>query len=190
MDSGEADKESQSKVAAKALILLLAALALQTLHEVEHLAQFYQHWWLGLGGQEAHGILFFLDVEWNHFLFNLVYFLLLAAIYFWLISYPELAALRRERSGRLGFRLFALGFLLQGYHVVEHTVRIGQLFQLGCTPCPGILGWYIDLVYLHFTINTATLLLPAALVPVLWKERIWQNAFSAARENKPVKQAS
>lgn len=62
-----------------------------------------------------------------------------------------------------------LGFLLQGYHVVEHTVRMGQFFQLGCTPCPGILGWYVDLVYLHFTTNTATWLLPLAIIPALWR---------------------
>jgi len=180
------DKENGSKIAANVAVVLLVALVLQSLHEIEHIAQFYQHWWLGLGAQEAHGILFFLDVEWNHFIFNAVYFFLLAVIFFFLLFYPEFRSIRQQRIGRIAFGFFVFGFLLQGYHVIEHTVRMGQFFQLGCTPCPGILGWYIDLVYLHFTINSATLLLPAAILPVLWRKGLLTSERSHLVSSKGV----
>lgn len=149
--------------------LLLSALLVQTFHEIEHIAQFYQRWWLGAGPQEAHGILFFLDVEWNHFVFNALYFLLLAWVLFFLLFDPQFQSLGQRHIGRVGLGFFVSGFLIQGYHVFEHTVRMGQFFQLGCTPCPGILGWYFDLVYLHLTLNSATLLLPTAILPTLWR---------------------
>lgn len=147
-----------------AAALFLAAFVLQGLHEVEHVAQVYQRLWLGVGPQSARGILFFLDVEWNHFLFNAGYFLLLAAISFFLFFHPALAPIR-NRGKAAG--LFAAGFLLQAYHVVEHTARMGQFFNTNCTPCPGILGWYIDIAYLHFIFNTLTWLLPLAVAPAL-----------------------
>ncbi len=159
------------------IALFVVAFVLQTCHEVEHLAQVYQRWWLGAGPQEAHGILFFLDVEWNHFLFNALYFPLLAAILFFLLFDAELGFTKKGR--RVGLTLFILAVVIQGYHVVEHTVRMGQFFQLGCTPCPGILGWYIDLVFLHFVFNTATWLLPAAIVPGLWRRREYSVSHSA-----------
>lgn len=165
-------KERERKIAANVVVLLLSALLLQTFHEMEHIAQFYQRWWLGVGPQEAHGILFFLDVEWNHFIFNALYFPLLAVILFFLLFYPEFRSMRQRRMGRIELGFFVLAFLLQGYHVIEHTVRMGQFFRLGCTPCPGILGWYFDLVYLHFAINTVTWLLPGAILPALWREEV------------------
>ncbi len=161
-------------------VLLLSGLLFQTLHEVEHIAQFYQRWWLGAGPQEAHGILFFLDVEWNHFIFNAVYFPMLAVALFFLLFHPQFRSLRQQRIGRIGLGFFVLGFLIQGYHVVEHTVRMAQFFQLGCTPCPGILGWYLDLVYLHFVLNTATWLLPVAILPVLWRVVKGETGLSAS----------
>lgn len=143
--------------------IFVLALLVQALHEVEHVAQVYQRLWLGMGPQQAHGILFFLDVEWNHFLFNLGYLLLLSLVALYLLIHPTFA---REQLGK---KLFWTGFFIQAYHVVEHTVRMGQFFELGCTPCPGILGWYFDLAYLHFAFNTAALLLPLALLPAFVK---------------------
>ena len=147
-----------------AAALFLTAFVLQTFHEVEHVAQVYQRLWLGVGPQSARGILFFLDLEWNHFLFNTGYFLLLAAISFFIFFHPAFTFIR---SRRMALKLFVAGFLLQAYHVVEHTVRMGQFFNTNCTPCPGILGWYIDIAYLHFVFNTLTWLLPLAVAPAL-----------------------
>lgn len=130
--------------------LLALALFIQVLHWIEHLAQVYQHWWLSLTIKESHGILFFLDLEWNHFVFNAAYFLLLAVIWF----------LLRRKVSHVAISFLAAGTLVQGYHLIEHVVRIWQHIQIACEPCKGILGWYIDGVYLHFAFNTIVLALP------------------------------
>lgn len=146
--------------AKRSSIVFLAALLLQFAHFIEHIAQFYQHAVLNFSIKESRGILFFADLEWNHFTFNLLYFLLLA--------YPCFKMRYFEKKSVVGpknqfFRiLFLSGFYLQGYHVLEHAARIGQTLQSNCTPCPGLLGWYIDGIYLHFYINLITLALPLA----------------------------
>ena len=49
------------------LSVFLIAVVVQTFHQIEHFSQIYQRLWLGVGPQHARRILFFLDVEWNHF---------------------------------------------------------------------------------------------------------------------------
>ena len=135
-------------------ITFLVALIIQFFHWIEHVAQVYQHWWLGLSIKESHGILFFLDLEWNHLIFNTLYFVLLMIVW---------QKIRHSTSfGGNNFAKYILGggVLIQGYHTIEHLVRIVQYFKIGCTPCRGILGWYIDGVYLHFAFNTIVLVLP------------------------------
>lgn len=139
--------------------ILALVLLIQGLHWVEHIAQVYQHWWLSLPIKESKGILFFLDLEWNHFVFNSVYLLLLVAVWF----------LIRKVSFRVAAWFLISGTLLQGYHVVEHIVRIWQHVQTACEPCKGILGWYIDGVYLHFAFNMFVLILPLAAFMLLIK---------------------
>lgn len=147
------------------LSVFLIAVVVQTFHQIEHFSQIYQRLWLGVGPQHARGILFFLDVEWNHFLFNLSYFALLSVLAFIILYSVDLKSyLKQAQLGTVGLWCFTIGFLIQGYHVFEHTVRMGQFFQLGCTPCSGILGQFFDIAYLHFTFNTLTWLLPAVLI--------------------------
>ena len=133
------------------------ALILQGFHMVEHFAQMYQFFVLQVPAFAAHGILFFLDLEWNHFHFNLAYFLLLAYVFVWGKFYDP-----KEFSGRnpIPRYCFLTGFFVQGYHVLEHTARIGQFIQSGCTPCEGIIGWYFNGILFHFTINSITWILP------------------------------
>ncbi len=133
------------------------ALVAQTFHIVEHVAQVYQHAILGLSIQESHGILFFLDFEWNHLVFNALYFALLAVVFFQCKFY--------KTDGPVGEKplmglVFNAGFLISGWHVIEHVVRIIQFYQTGCTPCKGILGWFFDGVYLHAFYNTLVYILP------------------------------
>lgn len=139
--------------------ILALALAIQGFHWIEHFAQVYQHWWLSLPIKESKGILFFLDLEWNHFVFNFIYLLLLVAVWF----------LLRRKVSRTVIWFLATGTLIQGYHLIEHTVRIWQHIQTACEPCKGILGWYIDGVYLHFTFNTLVFVLPLAVFILLLK---------------------
>lgn len=130
--------------------ILALALVIQGFHWIEHLAQVYQHGWLSLPIKESRGILFFLDLEWNHFVFNSAYLVLLVAAWF----------LLRRISSRVATRFLVVGVFIQSYHLIEHIVRVQQHIQTACEPCKGILGWYVDGVYLHFTFNTLVLALP------------------------------
>lgn len=152
------DVSSIARTASRPVVYAFtAALMVQTFHMVEHVAQVYQHAILGLGIKDSHGILFFLDLEWNHFIFNSLYFALLAAVFF-------SCGFHRRGGPATGKRLaciaFSAAFMIQGYHVVEHTVRMFQFFQIGCTPCKGILGNFFDGIYLHAALNTFVYLLP------------------------------
>lgn len=144
--------------------VLALALAVQGFHWIEHLAQVYQHWWLSLPIKESRGILFFLDLEWNHFVFNSVYLLLLAAAWF----------LLQGIVSHVVIRFLAAGTLIQSYHLVEHMVRIWQHIQTTCEPCKGILGRYVDGVYLHFVFNTLVFILPLIAILLLMRPRFTQ----------------
>ncbi|MEK7560408.1 MAG: hypothetical protein AAB539_00430 [Patescibacteria group bacterium] len=152
------------RVSKFAAYLFAGALAYQILHWIEHIAQVYQHWWLGLPAKASHGILFFLDLEWNHFVFNTGYLLLLGAAW-WL-----------WRKNGLRSRLLDSTVIIQSYHVFEHTVKIVQHVRTACEPCPGILGKYFDGVYLHFMFNTLVLLLPLAAGFLMWRGRGRSNS--------------
>lgn len=133
------------------------AMVLQTFHMIEHVAQVYQHAILGLSIAESHGILFFLDLEWNHMIFNAMYLGLLAIVFFQCSFYKTNGAVSQKRLACLAFNV---GFAIQGYHVIEHAVRMVQFLQTGCTPCRGILAWFFDGVYLHAIFNTLVYVLP------------------------------
>jgi hypothetical protein len=149
----------QNILSKSGLYAFTVALILQGGHMVEHVTQLYQHAFLYLPIKESHGVLFFFDLEWNHFDFNLLYFLLLAWAFIALAFFSK-EAWQGGRKESFFRYTFLLGFAVQGYHVLEHTARIGQMLQTGCTPCPGFLGWFFDGIYLHFTLNAITFLLP------------------------------
>ena len=133
------------------------ALVYQIIHWIEHVAQVYQHWWLGLAVFDSHGIIFFFDLEWNHFVFNSLYFIALLAIFWGLgLWRPSIW----KKYGIWGSSALTFALVLQGYHQFEHILKIIQHLTLGCEPCPGLLGWYIDGVNLHFTFNTLVLAFP------------------------------
>src|SRR6266567_152003 len=69
----------QSRWLAFFFVLLVA----QSVHFTEHIAQMVQIHLLGLSGTQAHGIIGMLDLEWVHFLYNLVEetFILIAYAY-------------------------------------------------------------------------------------------------------------
>lgn len=163
--------EENRKAAGIASILLILAIILQAFHDIEHFAQMYQRIWLKLNPQMAGGILFFLNVEWNHYLFNTGYFIILILVFYFLISDSSLFhSLVKSGRGRIIMGSFIFGFVFQGYHVLEHTIRMGQYYLINCSPCPGILGHYFDLAYLHFTFNMITTIFPALLILLLWQK--------------------
>lgn len=122
-----------------------AALALQLFHQLEHVVQVAQAKLLGI--KPAHGILGSLvDLEWVHFVYNNgLYILLVIAT----------VAVLRDRRIRppVGWLWLGATLAVQTYHVFEHIVKIAQHLTTGADPAPGILGFVIDLVWLHFSIN-------------------------------------
>jgi hypothetical protein len=42
---------------------------------------------------------------------------------------------------------------VQTYHLAEHGLKLAQHLTAGCHSCPGLLGQFGDLIWIHFTIN-------------------------------------
>ncbi len=130
-------------------------------HESEHVAQMWQkdvrHATCPI---ECRGILgSTFDVEWVHAAYNHSILLALAALY---LGYRMW---RREwREPRWAWLSLTTGiFVVQGYHVVEHSVKLEQWLDNGHrSPTPGILGQKFSLIELHFTINTVVFVLVIA----------------------------
>jgi len=144
-----------------ARVIALSAFISQSLHMVEHAAQMYQHIVLGLPPQLSNGLLFFLDLEWNHFLFNTLYLVLLAGLYRLLGVRP----LPKLRQATATFYALMVGLYVQTFHVTEHTYRLYQFITTGCTPCSGIIGGFFNMVHLHFVLNTVAYI-PIVLIVV------------------------
>jgi hypothetical protein len=148
-------------------VLFTFALLYQLFHWIEHAAQVYQHWFQALPAKDSHGILFFLDFEWNHFVFNTGYFVALLIVLVMLVARRHAFGIRASALWLIG-----IGTAIQGYHQIEHMVKIFQHLARGCEPCPGILGKVLDGVYLHFTLNTLVLLLPLAAFVIAPMRRV------------------
>ncbi|MDP3734824.1 MAG: hypothetical protein Q8R39_00120 [bacterium] len=113
--------------------LFSLALLYQLFHWIEHVVQVYQHWLRGMPAAQSHGILFFLDFEWNHFVFNTGYFIALLVVLILIITKRQVFDIRASALWLLG-----IGTAIQGYHQIEHIVKISQHLARGCEPCPGI----------------------------------------------------
>ncbi|MDO8648990.1 MAG: hypothetical protein Q7R81_04380 [Candidatus Peregrinibacteria bacterium] len=156
-----------------AVIIFGNAIVYQIFHHYEHLTQIYQFWYLGLPPKISKGVLFFFDVEWNHFIFDAGYFLMLFAASALLLRKWWQAG---HHVDRIGGTFIAGTLLVQGWHAIEHTFRITKHVTIGCEPCPGIadtlLG--IRLIPLHFWFNVFALTLP--LLVFVWfsmHRKIW-----------------
>jgi hypothetical protein len=131
-----------------ARLLLLEAVVLQGFHEIEHIVQVVQRYWLGIkDGAGVLGSVF--DLEPVHLAYNLTFLGLLALAY---------AGGRRDGAipRRRGLVLALLGLALvgQAYHSLEHVVKIVQFLETGRNGTPGILGQWVPVVWLHFAFNT------------------------------------
>ncbi len=155
----------------------LTAFVTQTLHMIEHSVQMYQHVVLGLPTKLANGLLFFLDLEWNHFIFNTLYLVFLAII---LVRMRLWSLLSLDKEAIIP-NIFITGFTIQSYHVVEHTYRMYEFLTIGCTPCTGILGRFFNMVHFHFFLNIA------AYIPILLliiKSGVFKQLFYPAGEDQ------
>jgi hypothetical protein len=131
--------------------MFVAAAVVQIFHQFEHVAQVVQAH--VLGWKQPHGLAgAAIDSEWVHIGYNSVLTIALAAI---LLGYGRAGVPSWARRSRACTATLLAGVGLQGYHQVEHLVKIVQHTTLGTTPAPGILGNAFDLVWLHFWINLA-----------------------------------
>ncbi len=165
-----------------ARVVALAAFISQSLHMVEHSAQMYQHIVLGLPPQLSNGLLFFLDLEWNHFLFNALYFALLAGLY-GLLGIRPLPKLRQATGT---FYALLVGLYVQAFHVAEHTYRLYQFTTSGCTPCRGIIGGFFNMVHLHFLLNIIAYI---PIVVIVVKSGLLKQYLKARGEGVPAEKA-
>jgi hypothetical protein len=128
---------------------LAVGLVIQTFHMGEHFVQVFRVHFDGVpsrGGIVGSVV----DTEWVHFTYNLSVLIGLVAV----IAARFRGWLPRGRPD-IGDALLAAATFMQGYHVVEHSVKLTQHLVTGAKVNPGILGGPIDLVWLHFVINLA-----------------------------------
>lgn len=141
-----------SATLARAIVpVILVFLFIQTFHMLEHVIQLVRVHGQGVpgrGGLAGQVV----DNEWAHFAYNAVVLAGMIAIG-WFRS-------RGWRPARTswGDRLLVGTVILQGYHLVEHSMKLVQHIANGVKVAPGILGNQFDLVYLHFGINAAVYL--------------------------------
>jgi hypothetical protein len=138
------------------VVLVMAA------HEAEHVAQVLQKNALANSCPvDCRGLLGFkADVEWVHFAYNHAILLALVGLY---VGFRLWRREWRERSP-LGWWSLTIGiFGVQGYHAVEHAVKLDQWLARGhMSPQPGILGMRFSLIELHMLINTVVFALVMA----------------------------
>lgn len=141
--------------ASRGMEIITWALVIQSAHMVEHIAQVVQKYVLMM--DQARGFLgAIFDLEWVHFVYNSgLEAAFLAAFLLW------------RRAGRIVPAPLTLVVVFQGYHVVEHMVKMIQYYALGITMGPkGILGHAVPLIWLHFAFNLIVL----ALVILVWDD--------------------
>ena len=130
-------------------------------HALEHVVQAVQHFGTRT---TAHGLLGpAFDNDPMHFAFNWAFYLALT---------PVLRAGPLRLTPAWG--MFAAGFALQSYHVVDHSAKLAQHLA-GLDPAPGVSGWWAGgaLVSAHLAINT---LVYALVAPQLlqWARHSWR----------------
>ncbi len=132
----------------------VGALGVQSFHMLEHVAQVLQKFVFGL---PPHGILGeALDREWVHFTYNWTLGVALVVV---LLGYGLHLRFGFEGRAPIGLYSFRGVVLLQGYHLLEHVVKMMQYFKTGVPDTPGILGQVFPTILLHFAINAAVLAL-------------------------------
>ena len=132
------------------ILLFLEMVVLQGIHEVEHIVQVFQR--TALVNAKGAGMLgSAFDIEPVHMVYNLAFLALLGAVY--------LGCLRNRsiipRKADTVMVLLTVSFFFQGFHTVEHIVKMWQYFTLGVNGTPGIFGYWVPVVYLHLGYNTA-----------------------------------
>jgi hypothetical protein len=131
------------------VLLFLEMLVLQGIHEMEHIVQVFQRTVMGIGtGAGMLGSVF--DVEPVHMVYNAAFLFLLGAVWIGCKRDPSAIPMRHDAV----MMLLKVSFVFQVWHSVEHVVKMYQFIQTGLNGTPGILGYWIPVVYLHLGYNT------------------------------------
>ena len=152
-----------------AVVLFTINMLVMIGHEAEHVVQVFQKWNGNQCPFECKGLMGNLfDVEWVHWGYNISTFLILVVCWLgmrmWL---PQIKSFKPWAWWSLTLGIFAV----QGYHVMEHSAKIGQWLINGHhSPTPGILGalmppptrYSFSLIEMHFTINTIVFIMVSA----------------------------
>ena len=139
-------------------LFLTLALIVQTGHYLEQIAQVIQVYALDFYPKDAHGLLGqIFDDEWVHFVYNIALELALISVYLYYRRNEE-SWLSASRLGRFSL---ATVVILQGYHALEHIVKLYQhyfvpFYSFLHQPTHGLLplatGW--PLIPFHFWLNS------------------------------------
>ncbi len=171
-------------------ILTFLVVAQGLLHFPEHIAQFYQRFYLG---KPADGLLGQLNVEWVHVIYNWGLLALMIPVLVGCGFFSRKSGWSRYNKVAAYALLFS--FWLQVWHAFEHYAKLAQYYHnLAAKPpilpaggpnAPGLVGewlkgpWGVDaLVMLHFLVNLLVLIpivyaFFAFDVPGALKERLW-----------------
>jgi hypothetical protein len=151
-------------------LVFFALIGVMAFHEAEHFAQVVQKdGTLERCPEDCRGLLgFIFDIEWVHFAYNGS---ILVALVFLYLAYRMWEPRWRQRAAWPWWALTGAIFVVQLYHVVEHSAKLQQWFANGrMSPTPGLLGKEVNpplgrdfsLIELHFGFNTVVFVLVVA----------------------------
>ena len=127
-------------------IAFLTALLVQGIQQAEHIVQLFERF--VLESSEVKGILgHYLDLDLLHFAYSLLFFWTLFLIY----KLSNAHQPDRWERGMTSWWLLSIALALQGYHLVEHVIRVWQLIDFGRADSSAITG-----PWLYFILSTST----------------------------------
>ena len=135
-------------------LAFFVVVAVMAAHESEHVGQVVQKTSLENScPTDCRGVLGFLfDVEWVHAAYNHSLLFALVGLY---VGYRMWRPEWRKADLVGWVAITGAIFAVQGYHAVEHAVKLDQWFANGHkSPQPGILGQHFSLIELHALINS------------------------------------
>jgi hypothetical protein len=154
-------------------LAVIPLVAVQTFHMFEHTLQVFR---VRVDGVPSRGGIVgpVVEGEWIHFVYNVAVLLLLVVILF-----ARRKGWSPTNRPRLGDRFLVAGALVQGYHAIEHSVKLIQHHVTGSKVNEGLAGGVFDLVLLHYAMNlTVYLALLGAIAAWSWPFLSSKMAFS------------
>lgn len=168
-----------SSAAPALLSVVVGVFVVQSFHMLEHGVQVFQTY--VASAEHRSGLLgVHADTEWVHFVYN-------AAVIAFLVLLARWVHTERSPLSRGGRAWLAATVALQGYHMLEHTVKLGQHLATGIDPAPGLLGGRLGLVWFHFGVNLAVHAGLTVVAVELLRRRSRRRARATATPAEPAR---